>query len=79
MVASIRITAKQIRFLLNSGRAWAIQPLHVAGGVPAELQGNYAVPLDAQRQHRWGLLDEATELSALRLWVALGYKLPQAE
>ena len=75
MEPSVRITAKQIRFLLGSGRAWAVQPLHIAGGVPAELRGDYAVPLDAQRQHRWGLLDEATELSVLRSWVALGYRL----
>ena len=75
MEPSIRITAKQIRFLLGSGRAWAVQHLHVADGVPAELRGNYAVPLDEQRRHGWGLLDEATELGVLRSWVALGYKL----
>lgn len=75
MEPSVRITAKQIRFLLGSGRAWAILPLHVAGGVPTDLRGDYVVPLDAQRQHRWGLLDEATELSVLRSWVTRGYKL----
>src|SRR5262245_15648893 len=45
MEPTIKVTAKQIRFLLSSGRAWMVQPLHVPGGVPAALRGYYAVPL----------------------------------
>jgi hypothetical protein len=71
---SIKVTGKQIRFLLDSGRVWMIQQLHVPGGVPKELQGNYDVPLEEQR-HGWGNLKGATELKILRAWVASGFKL----
>jgi hypothetical protein len=51
-----------------------VQPLHVPGGVPADLRGYYVVPLDEQRKYQWGLLSAKTELAALRSWVADGYK-----
>jgi hypothetical protein len=70
----IKVTAKQIRFLFDSGRAWMVQPLHVSGGVPADLRGYYAVPLDEERKYQWGLLSAKAELAALRSWVAKGYK-----
>jgi hypothetical protein len=71
---TIKITAKQIRFLLSSGRAWMVQPLHVPGDVPRELRGYYAVPLDEERRYSWGGLDAATELAVLWAWVANGFK-----
>jgi hypothetical protein len=74
---NIKITPKQIRFLLDWRRAWGVQPLHVPGGIPADLQGYYAVPLDEERKHGWGDLSAATELRVLRQWVARGYKLPE--
>jgi hypothetical protein len=46
---TIKVTAKQIRFLLGSGRAWMVQPLHVPDGVPKDLQGYYRVPLEEER------------------------------
>jgi hypothetical protein len=75
---SIKITARQIRFLLSSGRAWAVHPLHVPDGVPADLRGYYAVPLEEERRYRWGLLDGAQELEILRTWVASGFRQPEA-
>jgi hypothetical protein len=71
---NIKITAKQIRFLLSSGRAWAVHPLHVSAGVPRDLQGYYDVPLDEQRRYRWGTLSGRRELAILRSWVASGYR-----
>ena len=46
MVPNVKVTRRQIRFLLGQGRAWMIQPLHVHAGVPAELRGQYSVPHD---------------------------------
>jgi len=74
MEPTIKVTAKQIRFLLSPGRAWMVQPLHVPGGVPADLRGYYLVPLDEQRKYQWGLLSAKMELAALRSWVSSGYK-----
>ena len=75
MKPTIKVTAKQIRFLLHSSdRAWIVQPLHVPGGVPADLRGYYAVPLDEERKYQWGVLSAKSELAALRSWVANGYK-----
>lgn len=76
MTPTVRVTAKQIRFVLASGGVWAVQPLHVPGGVPAALRGNYAVPTAEQRRHAWGDMTGAAELKALRAWVARGYKVP---
>jgi hypothetical protein len=55
-----------------------VQPLHVPGGVPADLRGYYAVPLDEERKYQWGLLNAKMELAALRSWVANGYKQSRA-
>lgn len=75
MAPGVKVTAKQMRFLLGGGRrVWMIQPLHVPGGVPRELQGHYAPPTDEQQNRGWGALDAATELTILREWVARGYK-----
>jgi hypothetical protein len=74
MSPTIKVTAKQIRFLLSSGRAWMVQPLHVPGDVPTDLRGYYSVPLEEERRYKWGLLDSETELAALRAWVASGFK-----
>ena len=74
MEPTIKVTAKKIRFLLSPHRAWMVQPLHVRGGVPADLRGYYAVPLDEQRKYLWGQLSAKMELAALRSWVADGYK-----
>src|SRR4051812_46450198 len=70
---TIRVTAKQIRFLLGSGRAWMVQPLHVPDGVPKDLQGYHRVPLEEERRHRRGLLKGAQELDILRALVAVGF------
>jgi hypothetical protein len=74
MRPSIKVTPRQIRFLLSSGRVWAVQPLHVPEGVPTDLQGYYSVPLEEERRHRWGLLDAGRELDIFRAWVASGFK-----
>ena len=75
MGMGVKITARQIRFLLTDGkRAWMVQPLHVPDGVPVDLQGYYAPPLDEQQNRGWGTLDADTELAILRNWVARGYK-----
>jgi len=71
---TIKITARQIRFLLV-GRVWMIQPLHIAEGVPKHLQGFYCVPLAEQRRYQWGLLNEAEELQILESWIASGFGL----
>lgn len=73
MTPNIKVTAKQIRFIFDSGRVWMIQPLHVAGGVPSDLQGLYCVPLDEQRKHAWGNLKGIQEKKILRQWVSLGF------
>jgi hypothetical protein len=70
----IKVTGKQIRFFLPSGRVGAIQPLHVAGGVPKNLQGCYSVSLDEQRRYGWGTLSGPTELRIFRKWVKDGLK-----
>jgi hypothetical protein len=51
-----------------------IQPLHVRDGVPAELRGDYAVPLAEERRYAWGSLDGATELAIFRDWVEKGFQ-----
>ena len=42
--------------------------------VPAELRGDYAVPLAEKQRHAWGRLDGATELAILRDWVEKGFQ-----
>jgi len=71
---NIKITAKQIRFVFDSGKVWMIQPLHVAGGVPVGLRGNYSVPGDEQ-YHGWGNLSGKQQVRILRQWVRSGFKL----
>ena len=71
---SVKITARQIRFLLDRKRAWMVQPLHVPEGVPAELQGYYDPPLQEQQNCGWGTLNADRELEILRDWVARGFK-----
>ena len=72
---NIRITAKQIRFVFDSGKVWMIQKLHVAGGVPDDLRGNYSVPLVEQQKHGFGNLTGKQEVRVLRQWVRSGFKL----
>jgi hypothetical protein len=72
---NIKITAKQNRFVFDSGKVWMIQPLHVAGGVPDQLRGDYSVPLDEQRKNGWGNLNGKQEVTILREWVQNGFKL----
>ena len=74
MNPTVKITARQIRFLLGSKRVWAIQSLHVRGGVPTHLRGYYAVPLAEERRHAWGRLDGASELAVLRDWAQKGFQ-----
>lgn len=75
MGMGVKITARQIRFLLTDRkRAWGVQPLHVPDGVPKSLQGIYDPPLNEERKYCWGTLDGDTELSILRKWVKRGYK-----
>jgi hypothetical protein len=75
MGMGVKITARQIRFLLpDRKRAWMVQPLHVCGGVPEELRGYYDPPVDERQNRGWGTLDADTELAILRDWVARGYK-----
>ncbi len=61
MTRNIKITAKQIRFVFDSGKVWAILPLHINDGVPPQLRGYYSVPLAEQRKYAWGLLDGERE------------------
>jgi hypothetical protein len=75
MAANIKITAKQIRFMFDSGKVWMIQPLHRRNGVPKELQGHYSVPSDEWQNCGWGGLDAKQEEKILRQWVRLGYRL----
>ena len=70
---NIRITARQIRFVFDSGKVWMIQPLHVAGGVPDDLR--YSVPLVEQQKHGWGNLSGQEEVRILKQWVRSGFKL----
>jgi len=79
---NIRITAKQIRFVFDSGKVWMIQPLHVTSGVPVDLRGNYSVPLDEQRKHAWGnrkfgwvTMSGKQEVRIFRQWIRSGFKL----
>ena len=72
---NIRITAKQIRFVFDSGKVWMIQPLHVTSGAPDDLRGTYSVPLDEQRKHGWGSLSGKQQVRILRQWVRSGFKL----
>ena len=51
---NIKITAKQMRFVFDSGKVWMIQPLHLTSGVPDDLRGNYSVPLNEQQKTRLG-------------------------
>jgi len=71
---NIKITAKQIRFVFDSGKVWMIQPLHVAGGVPDDLRGNYFVFGD-EVFHGWGNLSGKQQVRILRQWVRSGFKL----
>lgn len=75
MKPNIKITAKQIRFVFDSGKVWMIQRLHFAKGVPAELRGFYRVPLAEEQNHGWGRLSAAQEEVILRDWVGRGFKL----
>ena len=74
MGMGVKITARQIRFLLTDRRAWMVQPLHVPEGVPKELQGYYDPPVHEQQNRGWGTLDADAELAILREWVTRGYK-----
>jgi len=71
---NIRITAKQIRFVFDSGKVWMIQKLHVTGGVPDDLRGNYSVPLVEQQKHGFGNLTGKQVVRVLRQWVRGGFK-----
>jgi hypothetical protein len=71
---NIKVTPKQIRFLLEGGRVWMIQPLHVPEGIPQELCGYYSVSLEEERKHGWGLLTGQCELEILREWLENGFK-----
>lgn len=71
---NIKVTPRQIRFLLESGRVWMVQPLHVLGGVPKELCGYYSVSLEEERKHGWGRLNGKREQAILGEWVANGFK-----
>jgi hypothetical protein len=74
----VKITARQIRFLLDAKRAWMVQPSHVPGGVPEELRGYYDPPREEQQGRGWGTLDADRELEILRDWVARGFRRPDA-
>ena len=71
---NIKITPRQIRFLLEGGRVWMIQPLLVPDGVPGDLCGFYSVPLEEERKHAWGRIDGHREQDILREWIAKGFK-----
>ena len=71
---NIKVTPKQIRFLLEGGRVWMVQPLHVPEGIPKALCGYYSVSLEEERKHAWGRLDGKREQEILREWVAKGLK-----
>jgi hypothetical protein len=73
-IRNIKVTPKQIRFLLESGRVWMIQPLHVRKGIPKELCGYYSVSLEEERKHGWGRLSGKREQEILREWVEKGFK-----
>jgi hypothetical protein len=75
MTPNIKITAKQIRFVFDSGKVWMIQPLHVPDGVPNDLRGSYCVPLAEHQNCGWGRLDGKQEMKILHEWVARGYKI----
>ena len=75
MKPNIKITAKQIRFVFDSGKVWMIQRLHVIGGIPEELRGYYSVPLDDERIHGWGWHDGKQEIRILKHWIRSGFKL----
>lgn len=75
MKPNIKITARQIRFIFDSGKVWMILPLHVADGVPEELRGFYHVPLNEHENRGWGSLNGPQEVAILRSWVKRGFKL----
>ena len=51
-----------------------IQKLHVTGGVPDDLRGNYSVPLVEQQKHGFGNLTGKQVVRVLRQWVRGGFK-----
>jgi hypothetical protein len=75
MTPNIKITARQIRFIFDSGKVWMIQPLHIVDGVPEGLRGYYYVPSVEWQNCGWGSLNAKKEKTILRKWVSLGFKL----
>ena len=75
MKPNIKVTAKQIRFVFDSGKVRMIQPLHVVGGMPEELRGYYSVPSGDKRIHGWGWHDGKQEIRILKQWIRSGFKL----